>query len=126
MEQQAGIKLYNARGSCILDLSCGVTRVVGVASLGGENGRKRTRIAIPNPGMNKIWTQLVFRGFGYGAYASGISEDVTTIETWADLQGITVTLPFKPNAKADPEFPHAYYYSNCVEFNPCAVIYGFC
>lgn len=125
MGQQAGLKLYNARGSCTLDMSCGVTRVVGVAVLGGENGRKRTGIAIPNPGMNRIWTQLVFRGFGYGAYASGTSADMTVIETWEDLQGITVTLPFKPNAKADPEFPHEYYSKDCIKFNPHAVIYGF-
>ena len=125
MGDHAGIKLYNARGSCTLDMSCGVTRVVGVAPLGGENGRKRTRIAIPNPGMNKIWAQLVFRGFGYGAYADGTSADTTMVETWENMQGITVILPFKPNAKADPEYPYEGYWGDCVKFNPHAVIYGF-
>ena len=125
MEKQAGIKLYNTRGSCTLDMRCGVTRVVGVAALGGENGRKRTRITIPNPEMNKIWAQLVFHGFGYGSYASGTSADMTMVETWVDMQGITVTVPFKPNRKYDPEFPHASYIDDCVEFNPHTVIYGF-
>lgn len=125
MGRHAGIKLYNSRGSCVLDTICGVTRVVGVSDLGGENGKKRTRIAIPNPGMNKIWTLLVFKGSGYGSYASGISANTTVVETWENLQGITVTLPFKPNAKYDSEFPYENYHKDCIGFNPYAIIYGF-
>ena len=47
------------------------------------------------------------------------------VETWENMQGITVILPFKPNAKADPEYPYENYNDACVEFNPHAVIYGF-
>ena len=125
MSQQAGIQLYNARGSCTLDMSCSVARVVGISELGGENGMKRTRIAIPNPGMNNIWARLIFRGSGYGSYNSGTSEDITKVETWEDRQGITVTLPFKPNAKPDPEFPYTSYNKDDALFNPRAVMYGF-
>jgi hypothetical protein len=124
---QAGVQLINARGSCTLDTRCGVTRVVGIASLGAK---KRMRIEIPNPGKNRIWTQLVFRGLGYGAYAASTdwdpgNEKLTKVETWEDLQGITVTLPFKPNAAYDPEFPYAYYHDTLAAQNPRAIIYGF-
>jgi len=120
--QQAGIQLFNSRSSCTLDMSCGVTRVVGISELGGANGRRKTRIAIPNPGMNRIWTQLLFRGGGYGVYPVG---RLTKIETWEDRQGITVTLPFKPNNKPDPDFPHEPYDENYIGRNPRAIVYGF-
>lgn len=127
MEKQAGVQLINARGSCVLDTRCGVTRVVGIANLGAK---KRMRIEIPNPGKNRIWTQLVFRGSGYGAFGESSDWDpddpkLTKVETWEDLQGITVTLPFKPNAAYDPEFPHAYYHDTLAAQNPRAIIYGF-
>ena len=127
MEKQAGVQLINTRGSCVLDTRCGVTRVVGIASL---TAKKRMRIEIPNPGKNRIWTQLVFRGSGYGTYAVSTdwdpgSEKLTKVEPWENLQGITVTLPFKPNGAYDPEFPHANYNADCAVQNPHAVIYGF-
>lgn len=130
MLKQAGLQLVNARGSCTLDTRCGVTRVVGVAALGGPNGRKRTKISIPNPGKNRIWAQLVFHGSGYGAYAVSTdwdpgSEKLTKVEPWENLQGITVTLPFKPNGAYDPDFPYANYNADCAAQNPHAVIYGF-
>ena len=108
-------------------MSCGITRIVGVADLTGENATKRMKIEIPNPEMNRIWTQLVFKGFGYGAYSSGTDESagLTQIYTWGDFQGITVTLPFKPNAKHDPEFPDAFYREELAAMNPQAIIYGF-
>ena len=52
-------------------------------------------------------------------------EKLTRVETWEDLQGITVTLPFKPNAAYDPEFPYTNYDKNCAAQNPHAIIYGF-
>ena len=80
---QAGVQLINARGSCTLDTRCGVTRVVGIANLGAK---KRMRIEIPNPGKNRIWTQLVFNGSGYGAFAMSTDwnpdeEKLTKVET---------------------------------------------
>ena len=127
MEKQAGVQLINARGSCVLDTRCGVTRVVGIANLGAK---KRMRIEIPNPGKNRIWTQLVFNGSGYGAFAMSTDwnpdeEKLTKVETWENRQGIMVTLPFKPNAAYDPEFPYANYNKDCAAENPRAVIYGF-
>ena len=113
MGERAGIQLYNARGSCVLDSACGVTRVVGVTDLKGADEHGRINVAIPNPGMNRIWTWLLFNGSGFGQRNSeGLNTGrFTRIDTWGNLQGITVTLP--------------YVYKDWLWMNPRAVVYGF-
>lgn len=113
MGVRAGIQLYNARGSCVLDSACGVSRVVGVTALKGADEHGRISIAIPNPGMNRIWTWLLFDGSGFGWYKDEQLNRgrFTRVDTWGNLQGITVTLP--------------YVYKAWVLMNPRAVVYGF-
>ena len=63
---QAGVQLINARGSCTLDTRCGVTRVVGIASLGAK---KRMRIEIPIPGKIASGRSSFFADPGMGLSA---------------------------------------------------------
>ena len=113
MGERAGIQLYNARGSCVLDGACGVTRVVGVTDLKGANEHGCINVAIPNPGMNRIWTWLLFNGSGFGQRINqGLNTSrFTRIDAWENLQGITVTLP--------------YVHKDWLWMNPRAVVYGF-
>ena len=116
---QAGIQIFNARGSCTMDSRCGLTRIVGTTILGAK---KRVRIPISNPDNNRIWAQL-------NASPTFIMPEATylsNIEIWDSLQGITVTLPFKPNSTPDPEFPGDQYVEEFAKYgNPLYVTYGF-
>lgn len=119
MTPQAGIQIFNARGSCTMDSRCGLTRIVGIAVLGSK---MRMHIPISNPDNNKIWAQLSASPTMFYAEAVYISN----IEIWDSLQGITVTLPFRPNSTPDPEFPTLPYDENMAKYgNPRYVIYGF-
>ena len=124
MRQQAGIQLFNPRGSCVLDTACGVTRIVGVEGLIGKSSmyKYRRSIHVPNPGMNRIWAHFLFSEASYSAYAGATA----SIELWENRQGFTVTLPLKPNNTFDPEFPNLPYYPRAAELlNPYAVMFGF-
>lgn len=113
MGKRAGIQIYNMRGSCVLDSACGITRVVGVTDLNGTEEHRRVSIAIPNPGMNRIWTWLLFNGSGFGYHNDFFLNggEFTKVDIWENLQGITVTLPAK--RKED------------LLTNPRAIVYGF-
>lgn len=124
MEEHAGIKLYNARGSCVLDTSCGVTRVIGVVGLVGKSTEYTYRryIHVPNPNMNQIWVQFLFGAANYSPYSGACIK----VELWENKQGFTVTLPLKPNNNFDPDFPDLPYFPEAAErLNPYAVMFGF-
>lgn len=124
MGNHAGIKLYNARGSCTLDTECGVTRIVGVVQLVGTapEYKYRRRIAVPNPNMNHIWVHFLFGPANYSPFAGATAQ----ADIWENRQGFTVKLPLKPNNNVDPEFPDLPYFQEAAEMlNPYAVMFGF-
>ena len=124
MGQQAGLKLYNARGSCVLDTACGVTRIVGVVQLVGKSAEYtyRRHIHVSNPEKNRIWVHFLFWQTPYNPYAGATAK----VEIWEDRQGFTVTLPLKPNGNFDSEFPTLPYFPGAAEsLNPYAAMYGF-
>lgn len=124
MGQRAGLKLYNARGSCVLDTACGVTRIVGVVSLQGKSKEHKYQrfIHVPNPNKNRIWARFLFWQANYNPFAGATAK----IDIREDLQGFTVKLPLKPNGNFDPEFPTLPYFPGTAEaLNPYAVMFGF-
>ena len=124
MGQQAGLKLYNARGSCVLDTACGVTRIVGVVQLAGKSAEYtyRRHIHVSNPENNLIWVQFLFGPANYSPFAGALAQ----ADIWENRQGFTVTLPLKPNDNPDPEFPNLPYFRRAAEMlNPYAVMFGF-
>lgn len=124
MGNHAGIKLYNARGSCTLDTECGVTRIVGVVGLMGNSDeyKYRRHIHVTNPERNRIWAHFLFGQANYSPYPGATAE----IDVWEDRQGFTVKLPLKPNNRFDPEFPTLPYFPSAAkQLNPYAVMFGF-
>lgn len=99
MEKRAGLQIFNARGSCVLDSRCGLTRIIEIrhnfwthktdwAKL--KKGGVSVDFPIENPNHNNIWVRVESEGSDF----IPVSVCAGRVKIWENRQGFTITFKY--------------------------------